>query len=629
MKRHLLAIATVAAALLAAVDETPVQSAPAPSIWEDWRPQTILVGNERDGFNDQLEGRARANRTDATDDICYMPTADRNPDTGEIVLCLTMGKDRMAKLMETKDGGETWTAPHNFGKFTIGGPCWALCIPGNGVMVLNSGYDRTGDNWETAYGAAVEPSPRFGVIIGAWDRPYVFPDSNGTHLLDFGYLIKNDTVPEGTSMSLCRESFDAGVTWTEWRGIPEFGSSNEVFVTCNAQGELVAAMRALTVTCLANDQFCRLMTSISKDGGKTWTAPKVAAAHGRHHPSIALLPDGRMVMSYVVRAGYPDEDGKYAYGVEAIVSTDGGHTWDTDHRYLLAHFTHDGLITDEATGRTMCLPREQASPQATNTFFLPETNELLTIYGTYSDRKFQRDGDVLPSRVCMVKWHLLDSYSQTKNPPKALSAEAALAALRGNDYWSVNYHAATGLPDCGWINRYPENAVSIRDGKWLRLDHRGLAYGGGYALRGVDHLEGICGPFGFRVRMSFSSEGADEAHPERIILYTVLGEDLNKQVICLQFFGNGRMTSEQFGEVTLPIAENVPFLVEGYIDPNARNAKLWLDGQLVVERDFAANKVEPEKPCQFFFGYGSRSISGITEVDFLQCGEIRKLLKAK
>jgi hypothetical protein len=49
------------------------------------------------------------------------------------------------------------------------------------------------------------------------------------------------------------------------------------------------------------------------------------------------MPDGNIVMTYVVRLGYPaTHDGFPQFGVEAVVSHDNGQTWDKEHRYILA-----------------------------------------------------------------------------------------------------------------------------------------------------------------------------------------------------------------------------------------------------------------------------------------------------
>ena len=41
-------------------------------------------------------------------------------------------------------------------------------------------------------------------------------------------------------------------------------------------------------------------------------------------------------MTYVVRLGYPTTADQFQFGVEAVVSSDNGQTWDLAHRYVLA-----------------------------------------------------------------------------------------------------------------------------------------------------------------------------------------------------------------------------------------------------------------------------------------------------
>jgi hypothetical protein len=42
---------------------------------------------------------------------------------------------------------------------------------------------------------------------------------------------------------------------------------------------------------------------------------------GRHHPSLLLMPNHDIVMTYVVRKGYVDmPDGYPQFGIEAVVS---------------------------------------------------------------------------------------------------------------------------------------------------------------------------------------------------------------------------------------------------------------------------------------------------------------------
>lgn len=120
------------------------------------------------------------------------------------------------------------------------------------------------------------------------------------------------------------------------------------------------------------DHYAGLGVSISADNGRTWSEINSLYAWGRHHPSLILLPDQRIVMSYVVRKGYDNTpDGYPQFGVEAIVSTDHGRRWDFDGRYVL-----DMWRGTSKTHRTWW-----ASSQSTSSILLPD-GSILTAYGT-------------------------------------------------------------------------------------------------------------------------------------------------------------------------------------------------------------------------------------------------------
>jgi hypothetical protein len=73
-----------------------------------------------------------------------------------------------------------------------------------------------------------------------------------------------------------------------------------------------------------------LGVSISRDGGNTWSEVTTLFEWGRHHPGMVVLPDGDIVMTYVVRRGYPDTaEGFPQMGIEAVVAATLGRpgTW--------------------------------------------------------------------------------------------------------------------------------------------------------------------------------------------------------------------------------------------------------------------------------------------------------------
>jgi hypothetical protein len=69
-----------------------------------------------------------------------------------------------------------------------------------------------------------------------------------------------------------------------------------------------------------------LLESWSEDGGRTWSQLLRTDIKG-YPPHLLRLQDGRILCSYGVR---------YApMGVQAVVSNDGGKSWDTDHPIIL------------------------------------------------------------------------------------------------------------------------------------------------------------------------------------------------------------------------------------------------------------------------------------------------------
>ena len=615
----LTALATVALAA------PPPFAIPEEPLWGEWQDTVIRIGNERDGFNDSVKGRICFTQPEACDGKTYMPYLAKAPDEDRILLllgsCGRKPKYGYGVLLESNDSCETWHTPVPAGNRGIAG--WGLTCAGNGVILATDALYRSEDNgatWQDLGGFPV--NPRFGTPLAGWFPQAVDPKSNGKHLYKTLCFVRNYDFMESRMEPLISESFDAGKTWSIPRGIPEFAGASEVNLAYNAKGELVAGIRVSTIPAPSNDEFDRLETSISADGGITWSKPIVVAGNGRHHPSFALMPDGRMVMSYVVRNGYPDtDDGKYAYGIEAVVSTDGGHTWDTDHRYVLSYWTSDCMVTDEQ-GRTYQMDRWTAGPANTSTIYLPETGELATAYGTKQFCKRRIGNHTAPWQTGLIKWRLAESFSGIKDePPEPVSAEEALRQVRTVAYWPMNYKAVNGLPDSGWRNAYPETATTIREGKWLRLDQRPTA-AALFSARGTDSLEKIKGPIAFRMLVNIPED--NDSRPNRLMFNTVVGTGQGKYRIHFNLTRDCNVSGTTFGDVELPAAKTgKPFLMEIYSDPKSQCTRLWIDGVLQKELLQPVQYLAPETPAYLFFGCGSRSIGGVAEISELQFGQIR------
>lgn len=164
-------------------------------------------------------------------------------------------------------------------------------------------------------------------------------------------------------------------------------------------GDLLAACRTDVPRRLEGktlDHYERLGISISKDGGRTWSDVKKLYDYGRHHPSLVLMPNHDIVMTYVVRLGYiDDQNGFPQFGIEAVVSHDHGATWDLDHRYLLH------VWSGKRKGETYWWP----SSQATSSTLMPD-GAILTAFGTGYCIKAGKDSPQAPRDAGLIEWRL-------------------------------------------------------------------------------------------------------------------------------------------------------------------------------------------------------------------------------
>jgi hypothetical protein len=205
-----------------------------------------------------------------------------------------------------------------------------------------------------------------------WDPPLVMRGADGRveRLIQGCYKETGVPWPPGPSEIPYSQghvliSRDEGQTWPEQILVPQWRAANEVAITRAKNGDWVAACRTDNPKEFAycqSDQYSGLGISVSKDEGKTWSKLNVLHRWGRHHPAMSVLPDGRIVLTYVVRAGYPfTAEGYPEFGVEAVVSSDNGQTWDMDHRYILAKWTgnirgDDGWYCGVQSSSTVLLP---------------------------------------------------------------------------------------------------------------------------------------------------------------------------------------------------------------------------------------------------------------------------------
>lgn len=379
-----------------------------------WNPHVVRLLN---GTAGEIKTSAQMQAlVDKQHDQLNVPYLVYMPEKNRLLLLAAWGGPAHTMVMTSDDLGATWGAPHYVHTDSKGAPDVGLGVSltylGAGKVLFVSGDGKAywlsedyGENWRLQGDL---PPAAEGKTFNVWD-PFFVDRAPGTgvinRLIETGYM-SEPPGPEGAwgSQGTIRVSSDEGKTWSAAVRVPQWAGYNEIELIRAKNGDLVAACRSdgpERFKKLSFDHYCGLGVSISKDNGESWSKVSMLYDWGRHHPSLALLPSGDIVMTYVVRRGYRDApDGLRQFGVEAIVSHDNGETWDLDHRYLLAAWK--SLIQSSAYW--------YCSPQATSTVLLPD-GSLITVFGSGTRTLVNpaHFGQPIHRDVGVVRWRVSDS----------------------------------------------------------------------------------------------------------------------------------------------------------------------------------------------------------------------------
>jgi hypothetical protein len=235
------------------------------------------------------------------------------------------------------------------------------------------------------------------------------PNTGNVRLVETDYSL-DQVAYEAAAGAKCSQGYvrfsdDEGHTWNKTLQVPQWHGVNEVALVRAGNGDMIAACRTdISAKGKTLNHCSGLGVSISKDHGRIWSDLNVLYQWGRHHPSMVLLPDGRIVMSYVVRLGYTrTPNGFPQFGIEAVVSYDDGQTWDLDHRYLL----HTWVGNRKGSNESAPGPQEWwAGSQSTSSVLLQD-GSILTAFGT-GYRSQPVSGGFGPRDVGLLLWKLGD-----------------------------------------------------------------------------------------------------------------------------------------------------------------------------------------------------------------------------
>lgn len=362
-----------------------------------WKEHAVRKGDGKGGWDYRP---ARFRFLHAPYGKTLMPFGLALMDNGEVILVGSWndGHNRIV-LAFSKDNGDTWTDWHTI-RIGHGRPMMLLALGkrkvtmAGGRRYYSSDYGRT---WPWDERILTPPPLSDGSRLGQEGNALADRDADGNviRIAETGHSSASigKDYPVSATLGCIRWSNDHGRTWTdesapkEWQWEDTY--QGKTYKRGVSEGSLVRAKNGWIVAALRtdmpakffkthNDNFEGIGVSISKDDGKSWSPIEVLFKAGRMHPHLLLMPNGDIVMGYIVRQDIGDDlhYASYRRGCEAIVSRDNGLTWDIAGKYVLddAQWSDGGGAGIEglACGHTCSV--------------LLENGDILTAYGHYRSR---------------------------------------------------------------------------------------------------------------------------------------------------------------------------------------------------------------------------------------------------
>jgi len=177
-----------------------------------------------------------------------------------------------------------------------------------------------GKNWDEEKPLILNPSGGMKLYC-----PYgrIISDNNGVLYMGVYGVKKGDN----TLSSFLMRSGDGGETWGDFSVVSDkFNETAFVFKRDNPDS-MVAALRS---------EDGAVYIAHSGDKGRKWSVPERVTRPGEHPGDLCELQSGKLLLTYGRRIR--------PMGCGAIVSCDGGKTWDHDREILLAG---DGILNGD------------------------------------------------------------------------------------------------------------------------------------------------------------------------------------------------------------------------------------------------------------------------------------------
>ena len=262
---------------------------------------------------------------------------------GEIAVVLRGGAPHIGikgrlDLVTSSDEGQTWSAPRTVvsSPFDNRNPAFGQLADGTLVLAyvtVKAGYDESGLRMKEGAtnnidGVFVIRSSDAGIT---WTSPYKIDMAGANGFSPYGKIIQlNDGTAlmaiyggfgkPGASESHLYRSRDNGKTWGDPSRIA--AGYDETGLVSLPDGRLLAALRS-------SQGGQHIAMAYSSDQGRTWSEPRPLTHDGEVPGDLIALKDGSVVFAYGERGVQP-------FGVRALISHDGGTTWDENHRVIVA-----------------------------------------------------------------------------------------------------------------------------------------------------------------------------------------------------------------------------------------------------------------------------------------------------
>ncbi len=267
-----------------------------------------------------------------------------NLQNGELAAVVRSGAPHLGvggrlDLIKSKDGGKTWSKPKTVANLPPDSRNPAFGQSRNGTLILAFAVTGPYDNgqftqktqeytiWFTRSfdnGEKWEKPRRMDISPLQYGSPYgkIIQLEDGTLLLNiYAWCLPS----EGTNLPPEKQGYfsyifpsrDEGESW----GAP-------ILIARHFSETSLLSLGGKRILAIMRDEGSSgLWQSFSEDGGKSWSKPQRVTEGPRLPGDAILLKSGRILLTYGRRLP--------PYGVECLISHNGGRTWDKENGLLL------------------------------------------------------------------------------------------------------------------------------------------------------------------------------------------------------------------------------------------------------------------------------------------------------